>query len=48
MDSCKKYPYTDQPERLSNLLGMLDIISICTVIFEMYERLKKEYGFKRR
>ena len=22
-DSCKKYPYTDQPERLSNLLGML-------------------------
>lgn len=44
MDSCKKYPYTDQPERLSNLLGMLDIISICPVIFEMYERLKKEYG----
>lgn len=48
LDSCKKYPYTDQPERLSNLLGMLDIISICPVIFEMYERLKKEYGFKRR
>ena len=40
MDSCKKYPYTDQPERLSNLLGMLDIISICLVIFEMFERLK--------
>ena len=35
-------------ERLSNLLGMLDIISICQVIFEMYERLKKEYRFKRR
>lgn len=48
MDSCKKYPYTDQPERLSNLLGMLDIISICPVAFEMFERLKKEYGYKRR
>ena len=47
-DSCKRYPYTDQLERLSNLLGMLDIISICPVAFEMFERLKKEYGFKRR
>ena len=24
-DSCKKYPYTDQPERLSSLLSVLDI-----------------------
>lgn len=47
-NDCKKYLYTDQPERLSNLLGMLDIISICPVIFEMFERLKKEYGFERR
>ena len=46
-DSCKKYPYTDQPERLCSLLGMLDTISICPVVFEIFERLKKEYGFKR-
>lgn len=47
-DSCKKYPYTDQPERLFSLLGMLDTITICPVAFEIFERLKKEYGFRKR
>lgn len=47
-DSCKKYPYTDQPERLSSLLGMLDTVEICPVAFEIFERLKKEYGFRTR
>ena len=47
-DNCKKYPYTDQPERLWSLLGMLDTIKICPVAFEIFERLKKEYGFRRR
>ncbi len=40
-DNCKKYPYTDQPERLWSLLGMLDTITICPVAFEIFERLKK-------
>jgi hypothetical protein len=35
-DSCKKYPYTDQPERLWSLLGMLDTISIYPVAFEIF------------
>ena len=47
-DSCKKYPYTDQPERLCSLLGMLDTVAICPVAFEIFERLKQEYGFRRR
>lgn len=47
-ESCKKYPYTDQPERLFSLLGFLDTVSICPVAFEIYERLKQEYGFKAR
>lgn len=47
-DSCKKYPYTNQPERLSSLLSILDTIEICPVAFEIFERLKKEYGFKVR
>ena len=47
-DSCKKYPYTDQPERLSSLLSVLDVIEICPVAFEIFERLKKEYGFRVR
>lgn len=41
LKSCKKYPYTDQLERLCSLLGMLDVISICPVAFEIFERLKK-------
>lgn len=47
-DSCKKYPYTDQPDRLSSLLGVLEAVEICPVVFEIYERLKKEYRFRRR
>ena len=38
----------DQPERLWSLLGMLDTVTICPVAFEIVERLKKEYGFRRR
>ena len=45
-DSCKKYPYTDQPERLSSLLSVLDTIEIFQVAFEIFERLKKEYRLK--
>ncbi len=46
-DNCKKYPYTDRPERLLSLLGMLDIITVCPVAFEIFEQLKNEYGFRR-
>ncbi len=47
-DSCKKYPYTDQPGRLSSLLSALDVIEICPVVFEIFERLKKQYRFRVR
>lgn len=47
-ENCKKYPYTNQPERLFSLLGFLDTVSICPIAFEIFERLKKEYGFKVR
>ena len=47
-DSCKKYPYTDQPERLSSLLSILDTIEICPAAFEIFERLKREYRFRVR
>ena len=35
-----------RPERLFSLFGFLDTVTICPVAFEIYERLKKEYGFK--
>ena len=47
-ESCKKFPYTDQPERLRSLYSVLDAVEVCPVAFEIYERLKKEYGFRAR
>lgn len=45
-DSCKKFPYTNQPERLLSLAGTLEFASICPVVFELLERLKKIYRFR--
>lgn len=45
-ENCKKYPYTNQPERFQSLYSVLEAVSICPVAFEIYERLKAEYGFK--
>jgi Fe-S-cluster containining protein len=47
-DNCKDYPYTNRPERLYSLYSVLDAITVCPVAFEIYERLKKEYGFRRK
>lgn len=45
-ESCQNYPYTNQPERLQSLYCVLNTVEVCPVAFEIYERLKKEYGFK--
>lgn len=47
-DNCKDYPYTNRPERLHSLYVVLDVITVCPVAFEIYERLKKEYGFRKK
>ena len=47
-DSCRNYPYTDQPERISSLYSVLDTASICPVAFEIWERLKQMYCFHYR
>ena len=44
-DSCKQYPYTDQPDRMGSLLSFLGTVSVCPVAYEILERLKQEYGF---
>lgn len=46
-ENCKKYPYTDQPERMHSLYSVLEAVSVCPVAFEIFERLKVEYGFKK-
>ena len=45
-DTCKKFPYTNQPERLWSLLGVLEFAGVCPVVFEILERLKKIYRFR--
>lgn len=45
--NCKKYPYTDQPGRLWSLYSVLDAVEVCPVAFEIWERLKKIYRFRR-
>ncbi|SHI15191.1 YkgJ family cysteine cluster protein [Clostridium magnum] len=47
-EGCREYPFTNRPERLLSLLSIVDFASVCPVVFEMLERLKKTYGFKRR
>ncbi len=47
-DSCKKYPYTDQPERLWSLLSVLEAVEVCPVAYEIFESLKREYGFREK
>ena len=43
--SCKDYPFTDRPDRMGSLLGIVENSFVCPVVFEMLERLKEEYGF---
>lgn len=47
-EGCKGYPFTNEPERLFSLLSIVEFSSVCPIVFEMLERLKKIYGFKRR
>lgn len=46
-EECRGFPYTDRPERLHSLFSILSNAEVCPVVFEMLERLKKIYGFRR-
>jgi len=42
---CGRFPFTDQPDRMGSMLGVIDFAEECPVVFEMLERLKGRYGF---
>lgn len=44
---CKGFPYTDRPERLWSLYSILSAAEVCPVVFEILERLKDLYHFRR-
>lgn len=45
-DSCKTFPYTDQPGRLFSLYSVLSVVEVCPVAFEIFERVKEEYHWR--
>lgn len=45
-EGCREYPFTNKPERLFSLLNIIESASVCPVVFEMLERLKKIYNFR--
>ena len=47
-ESCKGFPFTDQPDRLGSMLGVIDFAEECPVVFEILKRLKGIYGFEWR
>lgn len=44
-ENCKKFPYTDQPDRLESLYSVLAAVSVCPAAYEIFEALKELYGF---
>ena len=46
--NCRRYPYTDQPDRMGSLLSIIESAAVCPVVYEILERLKEEYHFIKR
>ena len=44
-EACRDYPFTNQPGRMGSLMDIVQNTAICPIVFEIYERLKLEYGF---
>ena len=46
-EKCKHFPYTDKNGFVSRLLGMLSFYELCPIVFNLMERLKEEFRFRR-
>ena len=44
-ESCKNYPHTNKDNRLASMWSIVDNTSICPVVYEIIEELKKIYNF---
>jgi Fe-S-cluster containining protein len=42
---CREYPYTNKPDRLFGMLSIIDHASVCPIVFEILQQLKKDYEF---
>ncbi|MFO7657935.1 MAG: YkgJ family cysteine cluster protein [Bacteroidales bacterium] len=46
-EDCRSYPHTHKTYFISRTLGMIDNYGICPIVFNLFERLKLELGYKR-
>lgn len=46
-EECRAFPHTNKPGRLESLLGVVSFAEECPVVFEIIERLKDTYNFRR-
>ena len=44
---CRDFPYMDKPDRIASLYGVLEFAEVCPVVYELLERLKEIYRFRR-
>jgi len=45
---CKSYPHTHLPDFNSRTLGVIENTAICPIVFNLFEQLKREFGFRSR
>ncbi|MFO8234974.1 MAG: YkgJ family cysteine cluster protein [Bacteroidales bacterium] len=45
-EECRSYPYTHKDGFIFRLFGVIDNYEICPIVFNLYERLKMELGFR--
>lgn len=45
-EDCRGFPFTDRPDRMGSLWGIVGFASVCPVVYEMLERLKDMYRFR--
>lgn len=42
-ENCREFPYTDKEEIWTRLINLVENCAVCSVVFEIFERLKKHY-----
>jgi Fe-S-cluster containining protein len=45
--TCKEFPFTNKPGRLWSLINVVTFAEECPIVYEMLERLKEIYHFKK-
>ena len=47
-DECKEFPYLDRDKFVSRIVGVLQNYEICPIVYNVFEQLKIETGWKNK